>query len=101
MSERGASPIKIAEYLAAGLPVVMRDCIGDLSCLVKQKKVGLIVETFSREAYQDVADDLIRLWMNDALTKRCRQTAEDYFSLKAVGIPKYAEVYNRILPDFT
>ena len=38
-----SSPTKFGEYLAAGLPVLMTDCIGDFSRLAIAKNVGFIV----------------------------------------------------------
>lgn len=38
-----SSPTKFGEYLAAGLPVLMTDGIGDFSDLVKRERIGLIV----------------------------------------------------------
>jgi glycosyltransferase involved in cell wall biosynthesis len=38
-----ASPIKMAEYLACGLPVICSDGIGDLSSLINQHKLGVVI----------------------------------------------------------
>jgi glycosyltransferase involved in cell wall biosynthesis len=38
-----ASPVKLAEYMAAGLPVVMSDGIGDLSEAVSQNRLGCVL----------------------------------------------------------
>jgi len=97
-SERGASPIKIAEYLAAGLPVVVSSGIGDVSCLIAEKNIGLTVKDYSPETYREVAAGLKEIWRGGvSASEKCRQAADDYFSLEAVGIPKYIEVYERML----
>jgi hypothetical protein len=38
-----SSPTKFGEYLAAGLPVLMTDSIGDFSGVARSKSVGLII----------------------------------------------------------
>src|SRR5262249_20247374 len=40
--ERGSSPIKIAEYLATGVPVIVTEGIGDFSELVEDRSVGVV-----------------------------------------------------------
>jgi hypothetical protein len=39
-----ASPVKFGEYLAAGLPVVISDGIGDYSSLVREERLGVTLE---------------------------------------------------------
>ncbi|MHB0956085.1 MAG: glycosyltransferase [Pirellulaceae bacterium] len=43
-----ASPVKIAEYLACGLPVICSRGIGDLSEMVEQEKVGVVLQGHER-----------------------------------------------------
>lgn len=40
---RVASPVKFAEYLAAGLPVILTPNVGDYSALVAAEKVGIVM----------------------------------------------------------
>jgi hypothetical protein len=44
ITNRVASPTKFAEYLAAGLPVLISSNLGDFSALVKAHDLGLVVE---------------------------------------------------------
>lgn len=74
-----ASPVKFAEYLAAGLPVVVSEGIGDYSGLVRREGIGCVVaappvlpETCAMlepyfEAHRDSAV---------AVRQRCRSVAE-------------------------
>src|SRR5206468_3305998 len=39
-----SSPTKFAEYLAAGLPVVMTDHIGDFSALAASNSLGFVLD---------------------------------------------------------
>jgi glycosyltransferase involved in cell wall biosynthesis len=45
-----ASPVKFGEYLAAGVPVVITDGVGDLSTLVNDRGVGVVL---SAEAWDE------------------------------------------------
>lgn len=38
-----ASPVKLAEYLAVGLPVILTDGIGDYSDLIQQERIGMVL----------------------------------------------------------
>ena len=96
-SERGASPVKIAEYLACNLPVVMTDGIGDLSEFVDQNRVGAIVRGLSASNYQTTFDALENLWREPDLRDRCRLSAVEHFSVEAVGVRRYAEIYRQLL----
>lgn len=40
---RVASPVKFAEYLAVGLPVILTEGIGDYSALVREEGLGLVL----------------------------------------------------------
>ncbi len=50
---RVSSPTKCAEYLAAGLPVLLTDCVGDYSKMVQEKEVGLVIpsKTVTNQVY--------------------------------------------------
>lgn len=43
ITNRVASPTKFAEYLAAGIPVIISDHLGDFSELVRREKLGMVV----------------------------------------------------------
>lgn len=48
-SQLAASPTKIPEYLAAGLPVVSNAGIGDVDDLLESERVGVVVRNFTPE----------------------------------------------------
>ncbi|MCB9198854.1 MAG: glycosyltransferase [Flavobacteriales bacterium] len=43
ITNRVASPTKFAEYLSAGLPVIISEDLGDFSALVKEEGLGVVV----------------------------------------------------------
>jgi glycosyltransferase involved in cell wall biosynthesis len=98
--ERGSSPVKIGEYLATGLPVVVTDGIGDYSDLVEREGVGLVLKGFDAGAFQDAVGCLQELWKEgDLLRRRCRTVAEKAVSLETVGFSRYSAVYNHLLEE--
>jgi hypothetical protein len=60
-----SSPTKFGEYLAAGLPVVMTDGIGDFTDLAMQENVGLIIPHSMLDAA--FCEDM-RLWLARIIT---------------------------------
>jgi len=91
-----SSPTKIGEYLAAGLPVVSGPGVGDTDAILLEKRAGAIVEQFNDEAYERAARDLLDLGADPAARERCRQVAEQRFSLTGVGVPRYDALYRRL-----
>jgi glycosyltransferase involved in cell wall biosynthesis len=96
-SERGASPIKASEYLAAGLPVVLTPSIGDLSAEVEAHRLGVIVR--EGEAGSDRAvHDLEVLWGEAAATReRCAAWARSSVDADRIATERYVEAYENLL----
>lgn len=96
--ERGSSPIKIGEYLAAGLPVIVTNDIGDYSELISSHRAGVLVSGLDAGCLTKAAEQLGGLLNEgDAVRARCRTLAQSAASLEAVGIPRYESVYGRLL----
>lgn len=100
-SKRGSSPIKVAEYLAAGLPVVLTDKIGDCTELVNKNKVGAILSQTNQENYSNAIDQLASIWAEEVplVSSRCRRVAEENFSLENIGIKRYFNIYQGLLSE--
>jgi glycosyltransferase involved in cell wall biosynthesis len=62
-ASKGASPVKFAEYLLCGLPVVLPEGIGEYSDLIKDENLGV------------VAEDLMDL---EGLARRCIQYLDEH-----------------------
>jgi len=95
-SQIAASPTKIAEYLAAGLPVVSNAGIGDTDELLAGERVGVLVREFTREEYARAAEDALKLAGEPGVGERCAAAARRHFDLAAVGGARYLEVYRRL-----
>jgi len=91
-----ASPTKIPEYLAAGLPVVCNAGIGDIDELVEREQVGVILRSFDDDAYKMAAAQALALAGDVEVRRRCRKLAHDRFDLKTVGGRRYVRLYQRL-----
>ncbi len=96
-SKKGSSPIKVGEYLAVGLPVVITENIGDYSKLIKKNKIGGVIDLRSKD-YEKVAETVSEILVEDKATlrERCRRTVIEHASLTEVGFRRYAEIYRKL-----
>lgn len=97
-SKRAASPTKVGECLAAGLPVVTNAGIGDCDELLGNHRAGVVLGGFDDTEYQVGADLLCELLQDTDVRSRCREVAEQYLCLDQVGAARYGALYNRLLP---
>ncbi len=95
-SQLAASPTKIPEYLAAGLPVVSNARIGDMDDLLKSERVGVVVNNFSREEFERAAERALQLAAESGVRERCLEVARRCFDVKTIGANGYANVYRRL-----
>lgn len=96
-SKLSSSPTKLAEYLAAGLPVVCNAGIGDVDAVVETDRVGVIVREYDREAYRRALAAVEEMRGEGRLEERCRETAARRFDLETVGGEGYRRLYRRVL----
>jgi glycosyltransferase involved in cell wall biosynthesis len=94
-SKISSSPTKVAEYLAAGVPVVTT-VIGDLADLFADENIGVLLDEFSPAAYEAAARAVGRLAQNTTAREQCRRVARDQLSLQDVGIPRYHRLYRAV-----
>ena len=93
----GSSPIKMGEFLASGIPVVINSGIGDTEELVRDNKVGVVARDLNTDSYRTALEELFALIREgDALRQRCRQTARASLLLED-GIERYAALYEKLL----
>jgi len=95
-SKRFSCPIKFAEYLTCGLPIVINSGIGDTGELVSDNRIGVVIKDFSEKQYLDKTRELLDLMKEGkVLSKRCRLIAEKYLSLD-MGVERYQSVYREL-----
>ena len=96
VSQIAASPTKISEYLAAGLPVVSNSGTGDIDQLFEAERVGVTLDSFDRVSYQRAVDRIIELAAEENISARCRDTSVRNFDLVNVGGARYYHVYKKL-----
>lgn len=95
-SQLAASPTKIAEYLAAGIPVVSNAGIGDVDQLLQTHSVGVLVRDFTAAEFARAAEAALALAGDARTHARCVEVGRLHFDLHTVGGNRYAKVYKRI-----
>jgi glycosyltransferase involved in cell wall biosynthesis len=96
VSQIAASPTKISEYLAAGLPVVSNAGTGDIDELFETERVGVTLNSFDRESYQSAVDRILELATDENIRAHCRNTSVRNFDLVNVGGTRYYQVYKKL-----
>jgi 2-polyprenyl-3-methyl-5-hydroxy-6-metoxy-1,4-benzoquinol methylase/glycosyltransferase involved in cell wall biosynthesis len=91
----GATPTKIGEYLAAGLPVVSSTGVGDTDAMLAAEEVGITVTEFDAATYERAIDGLLRLIEGEGRA-RCRAVAARLYSLEDIGGPRYVAMYQSL-----
>ncbi len=94
-SKMASMPTKLAEYLAAGVPVVA-NTIGDVASIIERFKVGVVIDDFSRGGTEIALQQLELLLREPALGERCRAAARTVFSVDD-GAKAYKNLYNQAL----
>lgn len=95
-SKQASSPTKLAEYLAAGLPVVCNSGVGDVDSLLSTRKVGVLAPELNRNGYQRALTELDALMRQPGLPDHCRRVAEEEFDLDGVGALRYRRMYQAL-----
>jgi glycosyltransferase involved in cell wall biosynthesis len=95
-SQIAASPTKIAEYLATGLPVVCNAGVGDTEDLLLNEKVGVVLRAFDEKAYAEAAEAAIALAEDPTAPERSTRLAHACFDLVEIGGVGYRNVYRRL-----
>jgi len=95
-SQLSCSPIKSAEYLACGLPVVSTSGCGDYDELIASERVGVVVHDETTAAYDSAASELVRLLAEPGVAERCRSVAERFLGLSEVVAPRYSAIYRSL-----
>ena len=94
-SKKASAPTKLGEFLACGVPCLTNAGVGDMDAILESSKTGICVQAFSSEAYDAAYQQIIELLKEEGLAERCRQTAEQYFSLEQ-GIADYQRIYREL-----
>ena len=88
--------MKVAEYLACGLPVIINAGVGDSDTLIDEQKVGAVVAEFNHDEYGK-AIAVLESFAPDATRMRTREVARQFFDVQRIGAPRYARLYENVL----
>ncbi len=95
-SKQASSPTKIAEYLAAGIPVLLNRGVGDLDRVVDEDQVGVTLDQFNDAAYSDALTAADCILDDPDVSNRCQSSARRRFDLHLVGGVRYRRLYIRM-----
>ncbi len=69
------SPMKFAEYLACGLPVIIGPAVGDYTRWVQEERLGVVVDPEQPQLWISAIEELSDLMQDSELSSRCRRIA--------------------------
>jgi glycosyltransferase involved in cell wall biosynthesis len=94
---RFSSPTKVAEYLAAGLPLIATAGVGDLDAQLEVGGLGALLPQLDEPAYLAAFRTVERLRADPGLGDRCRAAARRHYDLHTVGGERYRRLYAAVL----
>jgi glycosyltransferase involved in cell wall biosynthesis len=95
-SKQASAPTRFAEYLAAGMPVVVTPAVGDLEAIVEARRIGVVLRGEDDAAMAEAAAQMALLVQDKELSRRCRTTAEELFDVD-VGSQRYAQLFRLLI----
>jgi glycosyltransferase involved in cell wall biosynthesis len=97
-SKRGSSPTKVAEYLAAGMPVVVNKDVGDQGELAADPGACAVIDSLALSEVERAPDLALPLARRpyDERSRETYRVARSHFSLAEIGVPRYAELYESL-----
>jgi glycosyltransferase involved in cell wall biosynthesis len=93
-SKIASSPVKVAEYLAVGVPVVMNRGVGDTDTLLGHP-AAIDAGALAAADLERAADQLAAL-PSGGLRAEARALARERFGMEEVGIARYRRLYQRL-----
>ncbi|NJO25236.1 MAG: glycosyltransferase family 4 protein [Bacteroidia bacterium] len=93
-SKQSSSPTKHGEIMAMGIPLITNSGVGDVQAIVEQYHSGIVINEFTKEAYETAALKIAT--GNNWNSTEIRKGAEEFYSLQS-AIEKYNRIYGNIL----
>jgi hypothetical protein len=90
------APTRFAEYLAAGMVIAASPGIGDLDALIREHRVGALVDGEDEESLRVATEELRRLSEDPEAPVRSRALAYSVFSLET-AIRSYLSLYEDLI----
>ncbi|MEZ4287932.1 MAG: glycosyltransferase [Polyangiales bacterium] len=96
-SASAGSPIKVGEYLSAGLPVVGGLGCTDYERAIVRANAGVIVRAYDQPSFRDACDQVVALLEDPSTKDRARRLAIERVGLNEVVLPRYREIYRSLI----
>jgi glycosyltransferase involved in cell wall biosynthesis len=93
-SKTASAPTRFAEYLAAGMPVMVT-AVGDLAGIVDGESVGVVLQGEDDRSLRSAADALKEVAADPGTPERCRAVARDRFDVDS-GARAYESLYRAL-----
>lgn len=94
--DSGRAPTRLAEFLAAGVPVVGNAGVGDLDHLIKHCEVGTVVQdVYSEKELNLAAEQIASVYPTITARGNCRRSAVQLFSADE-GARHYRTIYKKV-----
>lgn len=87
-----SSPLKFAEYLAAGLPVLLSEGVGDTESIIIKYNVGVLIKNNN---YITALKELRELLNDKDVYRRCLRIADKEFNINK-SFKQYQEIYDEL-----
>ena len=97
MSKIASSPTKNGEYLACGLPLIINAGVGDSDALINDWNAGVLIDNFTEEEFVQAARRIEEIVGQQDVRQSARSVAERLFDLQAIGLERYAALYEKTL----
>lgn len=94
-SKIASAPTKLGEYLGCGLPCLGNAGVGDIEEVLEGCRVGVAVTDFSDAHLREDLGRLVDLVREEGVQQRCRNAAEEVFSLER-GVASYDAIYREL-----
>jgi len=94
---RVSCPLKFAEYLSAGLPVLISAGVGDTEKIISDYRVGVVIYN---DNYEKALSEMFELVSDTNIRDRCRKVAKQEFNLLS-SITSYKNVYQDLFSNYS
>ena len=96
-SKLGSSPTRMAELLGCGVACVANAGVGDVATIIERYRVGVLADGADDTAMDRAVGEFMELLQDPELSQRCRQAAQEWFSLES-GVARYDALYRQLSP---
>lgn len=94
-SKWATCPTRMGEFLACGKPCMSNGGVGDVEAILNETGTGVAINDWSDETLRQALAQLLDLARQPGMAERCRQAAQDRFSLQG-GVRDYSAIYRRL-----